>query len=84
MAEKKSVIEIPSKKSAFTQVKKSFTPVTAGVIGGAGVVLGEALLGEVIGSGVGAIGASLFIRDEIEKKIIVTNGVMDMVYRILE
>lgn len=83
MAEKK-IVEIPTKKSAFSQVKKSFEPVLAGAIGGTGVALGEAMFGEIIGSGVGSVGASLFVKDEVEKKIIVTNGVMDMVYRILE
>ena len=81
---KDNIIEIPTKKSAFSQVKGSLKPVLAGVIGGTGVVVGEAIFGEVLGSGIGSVGASLFVKDEVEKKIIVTNGVMDMVYRILE
>lgn len=80
----KKIIELPTKKSAFSQIKKSLEPITAGAIGGVGVALGEAMFGEIVGSGVGAVGASLFVKDEVEKKIIVTNGVMDMVYRILE
>jgi hypothetical protein len=80
----KKIVEIPTKKSAFSQVKKSFEPVVAGAIGGTGVAVGEAILGDVIGPGVGGVAASLFIKDEVEKKIVVTNAVMDMTYRIME
>lgn len=81
---KEKIVTIPTKASAFSQVKKSLKPVVSGAIGGAGVVLGEAFVGDVLGAGVGAIGASLFIKDEVEKKIVITNGVMDSMYRILE
>lgn len=81
---KANVVEVPTRKSAFNQVKKSFEPVVAGAAGGSGVALGEVLFGDIIGPAVGGIGASLFVKNEIDKRIIVVNAVQDTMYRILE
>lgn len=81
---KKKIVELPTRKSAWSQVKKSIAPIGAGAIGGAGFVLGEALMGDVLGPVAGSLLGSLFIPDEVSKKVVMINGVMDSVYRMLE
>lgn len=70
----KAGLTIPTKKGIMKQLKDSTKSAGAGAMTGAGEVVGEAMLGEVLGPLTGGIASSLFVKDETLKKMTVFMG----------
>lgn len=73
MANDNTKVKIPTKKQV---VDKGKSAIVAGLMGGAGVALGSALLGVTLGAPVGAIVAGAAVGGT-KGDIVAINGVMD-------